>query len=165
VERIARSLLRIPVGPVVAAVAVAGIWMLGNTPDAAARVPELRTLNVNTAIAKAAHAGYFTNVSFRKGGGIAGTVVAQRPEPRVVFDKHSTIVLVVTRGAAQVKVPDVRHLPVDEARRRIDRGNLRVGHVTYRRDPELEPDRVIATRPKQNTLVDAYSTVDIVAAD
>lgn len=147
-----------------AVIAVAGIWLMSGTPTASARIPSLAGMQINPAIAKAAKAGYFTKVEFRRGGGIAGTVVGQDPVPGVVRDKHSTIVLRVTRGAAQVRVPDVRHLPVDEARRRIDRGNLKPGTVTFRNEPKLEPDRVISTVPKAGTLVDVNTRVDIVAA-
>ncbi len=167
-ERFVKSILellaRLPVGPLVAVVAVAGVYLMSGTPDASARIPHLLGLQVNPAIAKATTAGYFTEVVFRAGGGIAGTVVRQQPETAVVRNKNTTITLEVTRGAAQVRVPDVRRLPVDEARRRIDRGNLKPGTVTYKKDPELESDRVISTVPASGALVDVNTTVHIAAA-
>jgi serine/threonine-protein kinase len=63
-----------------------------------------------------------------------------------------------------VKVPDVRGVPVDEARRQLDRGNVRPGAVTYREHDEIQRDRVITTVPPPGRLVDVNTTVDIIAA-
>ena len=101
---------------------------------------------------------------FRRGGGIAGTVVRQDPPAGVLVNKRSRITLVVTKGAAQVRVPDVRGIQVDEARRRLDRGNVVPGDVTYKKDKTRVSNRVITTVPAPGKLVDAYTKVEIIAA-
>lgn len=164
VDRILRSLAKIPPGPAIGIVAVAALWLMSGAPDAAHRVPELEGLQVNPAIAKAAEAGFHTKVVFERRGGIAGTVFGQSPDELTVSEKGTTIVLRVTKGAPQVKVPDVRGVDVDEARRRLDRSHVTPGAVTYRRDEKLRRDVVITTVPGAGTLVDVGTKVDIVAA-
>jgi eukaryotic-like serine/threonine-protein kinase len=164
VDRVLKLLARTPVGPVVAVVTVAGLWLLSGTPAAAHRVPDLEGLQVNPAIARAAEEGYFTKVVFRRVGGIAGTVINQSPEARVVRNKGTRILLEVTKGAAQVKVPDVRGVVVEEARRQLDRGHVTPGAVTYTEHAGTASNHVIKTDPPAGKLVDVETTVDIVAA-
>jgi beta-lactam-binding protein with PASTA domain len=164
VERALHLLARIPAGPIVAVISVLGLLMMQGTPVAAQRVPELEGLDVNRAVAIAAKDGFFTKVVFKPGGGVAGTVTRQSPEAEVISTKRATIVLRVTKGVAQLRVPDVRRLPVDEARRRISDGHLTAGAVTYTDDPDIESNHVITSDPKPNALVDIGTTVDLVAA-
>lgn len=119
---------------------------------------------MNRAIARAAKDGFFTKVEFREGGGVAGTVIRQQPEAQVVRNKRSTIVLEVTKGAAQIKIPDVRLIPVDDARRRLSDAHLRPGAVRYQKGGEIRSNSVIRTVPPHGTSVDVDSTVDIIAA-
>ena len=163
-DRVLKLLARVPVGPVVAAVTVAGLWLLSAAPTAAHRVPDLEGLQVNPAIARAADEGYFTKVVFRRGGGIAGTVIDQTPQARIVRDKGTRIVLAVTEGAAQVKVPNIKGVVVEEARRRLDRGHVTPGAVTYVEHAGARSNHVIRTDPPAGKLVDVGTTVDIVAA-
>ena len=164
VERALHLLARIPAGPIVAVISILGLVVMQGTPAAAQRVPELEGLDVNRAVAIAAHDGFFTKVDFKPGGGVAGTVTGQSPQAEVISTKRATIVLRVTKGVAQLRVPDVRRLPTDEARRRITDGHLTPGAVTYNDDPDIESDHVITTDPKPNALVDIGTTVDLVAA-
>ena len=163
VERALHLLARIPAGPIVAVVAVLGLLMMQGTPSAAQRVPELEGMDVNRAVAVAAHDGFFTKVVFKPGGGVAGTVIRQSPDAPQIGTKRQTIVLEVTKGVAQLRVPDVRRLPVDEARRRIADGHLAPGAVIYEDHPDIEPNHVITSDPAPNALVDIGTTVDIVA--
>lgn len=164
-ERLFRFLTKVPVGPIIGVVAIGGIWLMSGTPAAAHRVPDLEGLQVNAAIAQAADEGYFARVVERSAGGIAGTVVRQDPPARAIRDKGTELVLVMTRGAPQVRVPAVTGLVVEEARRRIDRVHLDPGVVTYRKDDKQQPNHVITTVPAPGKLVDVGTTVEIIAAD
>ncbi len=167
-EHILRYLLRylskIPPGPVVGVIALVARVLMSGSPTASHRIPELEGLQVNPAIAAAAKDGFETKVVWERSGGVAGTVVRQTPEELTIRDKLSTITLHVTRGAAQVKVPDVRGVDVDEARRRLDRGNVTPGAVSYRDDDKVRSDDVITTVPPPGRLVDVGTKVDIIAA-
>jgi eukaryotic-like serine/threonine-protein kinase len=164
VDRVLRYLTKIPPGPVVGVIVIVALWMMSGATGAAAQIPELEGLQVNPAIAQAAEDGFFTKVVFARSGGVAGTVVRQSPDELTIHDKGTTITLRVTKGAPQVKVPDVRGVEVEEARRRLDRGNVTVGSVTYRNDDEVQANKVITTVPAPNTLVDVNTKVDIIAS-
>jgi serine/threonine-protein kinase len=164
VDGLTRWLVRVPAGPVIAAAAIAGLWGMSVQTTSLARVPELTRLDVTTAQREAAAAGYSTSFSLRDGPDRAGTVLDQQPEPGSFLARRSVIALAVSRGAKQVGVPDVRGMPVEEARRVIQGAELTPGDVTYRRAVGKEPDRVISTDPPQGATVDAGTRVDVVAA-
>jgi serine/threonine-protein kinase len=103
-------------------------------------------------------------VALRTGPGRAGTVLEQQPEPGDFLARRSAIVLAVSRGARQVGVPDVRGMPVDEARRVLREAELTPGDVIYRRVASGEPNRVISTDPPGGATVDAGTSVAVVAA-
>jgi serine/threonine-protein kinase len=73
-------------------------------------------------------------------------------------------VLTVTKGARQVGVPDVRGMPVAEARRVLRDADLVPGDVTYRPRPDRESNRVYATDPPAGATVDAGTAVHVYAA-
>lgn len=154
----------IPVGPLIAAAAVAAIWWMSTGPGAAARVPDVRGLPADAAQTAAASAGYRTRITLQSGAGLAGTVLDQQPTPGDIAGKGTAIDLRVSTGAPQVKVPDVRGMPVDEARLVLKETGLEPGDVTYRRSPGREPNRVISTNPKPGATVDAATPVAVIAA-
>lgn len=133
-------------------------------PTSLARVPDMKGRDLNSAQKQAAAAGYPTSIALRAGPGRAGTVIDQRPEPGTYLAKRSSVVLAVTQGARQIGVPDVRGMPVDEARRVLEEADLTPGDVIYRRAANAEPNRVISTDPPGGATVDAGTTVNVVAA-
>lgn len=159
-----RALAKVPPGPVIGVVAIVAIWLMSASPTASTRVPDLEGLQVNPAISQAAAAGFFAEVVFRDGGGVPGTVIRQTPAEHTIHDKRTAIVLEVTEGAAQITVPDVRGMRVEEARRELDRYNLEPGTVVYRDGGEVGSNRVITTTPRPGASVDVGANVDIVAA-
>jgi eukaryotic-like serine/threonine-protein kinase len=163
-ERALKLLAKFPPGLLVAAAAVAGLWVWSGSPTAAHRIPELEGLDVNEAAALAAHEGFETAVEFQEGGGRAGTVVGQDPAPHQVRNKGATVTLLVTQGAHQVQVPDVTSMPADEARAELLNNHLRTGDVVYRDDPTREANRVITTEPPPGTTVDVDTEVTIIVA-
>jgi serine/threonine-protein kinase len=121
-------------------------------------------MDIRSAQKVAAAAGYSTSVVLRAGPGRAGTVLDQQPEAERFLGRRSAIILAVSRGARQVGVPDVRGMPVDEARRVLAEAELTPGDVTYRRETRAEPNRVISTEPPGGSTVDAGTKVDVFAA-
>jgi serine/threonine-protein kinase len=163
-DEIARWLRRVPAGPVVAVVSIVAVWFMSTRPTALAPVPDLEGASVIVAQTEAAAAGYTTRVTLKSGPGRAGTVLAQQPAPRTLLARGAAIVLFVTRGARQVGVPDVRGLPVAEARRVLREAGLTLGDVTYRPAPGREANRVITTDPPPGATVDAGTAVAVFAA-
>jgi serine/threonine-protein kinase len=164
-ERILRILAKTPPGPIVAAVAIGALVLMSSAPNASARIPMLEGMQVNPAIAEAADAGYFATVRWTEGGGLPGTVIGQEPDAMEIRDRGTSITIQVTKGSAQVRVPDVRGAHVDEARKVLDRGNVSPGAVVYRDEEKVKRDRVITTEPKPGTLVDVGTTVELIVAD
>jgi beta-lactam-binding protein with PASTA domain len=157
-------LRKIPVGAVIAVLSIAGLWAMSDAPTAPARVPNLVGHPAPSAQKIASADGFGTRVVFVSRGGVAGTVVGQGPEPRAIADRGTQIELAVTKGAQQIKVPDLRNMPADDARYVLRRGRLQPGDVTYERRPGKEPDRVITTRPAPGAVVDVGSTIDLIVA-
>jgi serine/threonine-protein kinase len=159
-----KLLRHIPVGGVVAVAAVAQLWVMSGSPTALDHVPDLVGLRGDVAQRQARASGYLAHFVIRPGPGRAGTVLDQRPDPGTLAGRSSAIDLFVTEGAPQVAVPDVRGMPVHEARQTLIRAGLEPGDVTYRRGTGAESDRVISSDPKGGSVVDAGSKVSIIAA-
>jgi eukaryotic-like serine/threonine-protein kinase len=157
-------LRKVPVGAAIAVIAVAGLWSMSRSATAPARVPDLVGRRVELANAIAKRDGYTTRVVLVPRGGVVGTVLSQDPVARSITARGTTIVLRVTKGAQQVRVPDLRDMPADDARFVLRRGHLKPGDVTYQRQPGKEPDRVITTQPGPGSVVDVGTTIDLVVA-
>ena len=163
-DQLTRMLKGIPPGPVLAAAFIALLAFMATQPDALARVPDLRGKRLHEAQSEAAAAGFTIRVVLRAGPGAAGTVLAQEPESRALSARRTPVVLTVTRGARQVAVPDVRGMPVAEARQVLKDADLTPGDVTYRPQPKGESNRVYATDPPAGATVDAGTSVHVYAA-
>ena len=150
-------------GPILTVAAIAGLWGMSTGSDALGRVPDLDGLQLKAAEARAQSAGYPTRVVLRSGPGLAGTVLDHEPAAGSFARRGSPIELRVTQGARQVRVPDVRGMPVAEAQRLLSEADLVPGIVTYRRDPQKEPNRVVTSVPAPGTSVDAGTDVDLTA--
>jgi serine/threonine-protein kinase len=155
------AFLRVPAGPVIAIAAVAALWTLSGTSGSVDRVPGLVGLRADVAGTLAAERGFLTEIELRPAGGVAGTVIDQRPRPDAFLERGSIVTVGVSRGAVRVKVPDVTSMPVDEARRALEEAGLAAGDVRYRTSAEAEGGRVASTEPKAGTEVDAGTKVEI----
>ncbi len=162
-DALTRWIKVIPAGPVVAVIAIVGLWAMGSSSKSLDRVPDLAGLHLGAAETLASASGYTTRVVLVTGPGVAGTVLEHRPAAGALLARGSAIELDVTRGARQVGVPDVRGLPVDDARRILREAGLEPGDVLYR-EYESEPHRVVATEPRAGTSVDAGTSVVVIAA-
>lgn len=151
-------------GPVLAAAAVTGLWAMSSSTAAVDRVPDLRGLQLDVAQVRASTSGYPTRVVLDAGPGVAGTVLDHEPPAGALQPRGSPIELRVTRGARQVRVPDVRGMPVREARQLLAEAELTPGSVTYGAAPGAEPNRVIASHPAPGASVDSGTSVHLTAA-
>jgi serine/threonine-protein kinase len=107
--------------------------------------------------------GFTPKIEARPQGGVAGTVIEQDPAPGEALDRGATITIFVTQGARQVTVPDVKGMPVDQARQVLRQAKLEPGDVVYRNVAGREPDRVVSTNPAAGRSVDEATRVEIVA--
>ncbi|HYZ92044.1 MAG TPA: PASTA domain-containing protein [Actinomycetota bacterium] len=163
-DRLIALVKQIPPGPVVAAAAIALLAAMATQPGSLAHVPEVTGASVQAAQARAAAAGFTTRVVLKSGPGAAGTVLGQQPASGTLAARRSAVVLFVTKGARQVGVPDVRGMPVAEARRVLAQAELTPGDVTYKPTRRAEPNRVYATDPPPGATVDVGTSVHVFAA-
>jgi len=91
----------------------------------------------------------------------AGVIVATRPPTGVTRPSGTRIGLVVSRGPADIRVPDVVGLEQEEARRRIENAGLRLGKVTQRAD-RGRPGLVLLQRPSPGIMSPHEGRVDLV---
>ena len=90
-------------------------------------------------------------------------VIETRPVASTQVEKGSTVVLVVSRGAEQVEVPDVRSLDREAAQGALRERDLEVT-VSEEETDEEEPGEVLRQDPAPGTRVDKGRTVTIVIA-
>jgi serine/threonine-protein kinase len=91
----------------------------------------------------------------------AGVIVATRPPTGATRPSGTRIGLVVSRGPADIRIPDVQGLELDEARRRLEAAGLRVGTVTSRVD-RGRAGLVLLQRPGAGIMSPHEGRVDLV---
>ncbi len=91
-----------------------------------------------------------------------GTVVATRPQAGVARPPGTRLTLVVSRGPANIPVPNLVGLTHRDAWELVEAAGLRVGRVTRRAVAEGEDGRIIDQRPAPGTLAPLGGRVNIV---
>jgi eukaryotic-like serine/threonine-protein kinase len=155
---------RIPIGGVLAFLAVALLWFLSASPGATAFAPAITGMPVQQANEVAAQHAFALRIVVRAGGGRAGTVVDQQPKPGTPLSKDEPITAVVTKGVPQVRLPVVRGKAVEDVRGALQAAGVKPGTVVFERDATVAPDHVITTKPGPGNYVDVGSTVEIIAS-
>jgi serine/threonine-protein kinase len=93
-----------------------------------------------------------------------GIVITTIPVPDSTVRSGDTVQLIVSMGETSV-VPDLIGLvDLDIARQRLDAANLELGNVSEQDDPteSVPPGAILSQNPGKDTLVEKFSTVDIV---
>jgi serine/threonine-protein kinase len=91
----------------------------------------------------------------------AGVIVATRPPTGATRPSGTPIGLVVSRGPADIRVPDVVGLEQAEARRRIESAGLKLGSVSTR-VARGRPGLVLLQRPTAGIMSPHEGRVDLV---
>jgi beta-lactam-binding protein with PASTA domain len=74
------------------------------------------------------------------------------------------VIVVVSRGAPTIPVPDLLGMSVADARTRLEAEGLQVGTVTRRRTAESNPGTVVGQKPAAGTLAAPGTVVDLIVA-
>jgi serine/threonine-protein kinase len=90
------------------------------------------------------------------------TVIEQDPLAAEPAEKGSTVTLTVSQGLG-VKIPPVRNLPADQARRKLENVDLQVA-VEKQASREIAPGRAITTDPPPGTEVECKSPVTLIVS-
>ncbi|RST19488.1 Stk1 family PASTA domain-containing Ser/Thr kinase [Streptomyces sp. WAC05374] len=80
-----------------------------------------------------------------------GTVMAADPAPGDRIRGNGQVTLTVSRGPRIVKVPNLKGLPLDEAKRELTKAGLAAGVITRALSQEFERGTVISTDPEAGT--------------
>ncbi|MBD5635498.1 MAG: Stk1 family PASTA domain-containing Ser/Thr kinase [Candidatus Eremiobacteraeota bacterium] len=93
-----------------------------------------------------------------------GTVLSQRPSPGESVPIHSSVVLVVSKGAQPVGVPDIVSQTLGDATNEVRARHLSL--VITERDPndQIPADTITSQSPQPGTQVDPNSTVNVVVS-
>ncbi|MBI3967470.1 MAG: PASTA domain-containing protein [Chloroflexi bacterium] len=129
-------------------------------------VPELRNLAIADATTRAKDAGFSVTTSGEEPSESRprGIVLRQEPLPSTQANRGSTLRLFVSSGPPPVGVPDVTGMPLDAARRELERAGLVVGKVEEREARDRGAGTVVELRPKQGAQAPKGSAVDVVTA-
>jgi serine/threonine-protein kinase len=91
----------------------------------------------------------------------AGVVVSTRPGTGATRPPAAPVGLIVSKGPADIKVPDVVGLDQEEARKRLEGAGLKVGKVRSR-DNRGKPGQVLQQRPAAGVFIPRESRIDLV---
>lgn len=93
-----------------------------------------------------------------------GVTMLTRPPATTVLGPGAPVIIVVSRGAPTIPVPDLLGMSQPDARTRLELDGLTLGTVTRRRTASGNPGTVVAQKPAAGTLAAAGTVVDIVVA-
>lgn len=94
-----------------------------------------------------------------------GVVVSTRPPEGTLRPPGARVDLVVSRGPAAVRIPEVTGLTELVARERIAAAGLRIGLVSVQREGRGRPGTVLSQRPNPGSLLPKGGRVDLVVND
>lgn len=93
-----------------------------------------------------------------------GLAMLTRPPAGTALAPGSGLILVVSRGAPTIAVPDLLGMAATDARTRLETEGLQLGTMTRRRTGGATPGTIVAQRPAAGTLAAPGTVVDIVVA-
>ena len=93
-----------------------------------------------------------------------GSVISQDPSDGTKASKGDEVHIVVSKGPAQVDVPDLVGMTQTEAEAALRAVGLRVGTITNKNDKETPAGQVISQDPAPGSTVARERTVDIVVS-
>jgi serine/threonine-protein kinase len=95
----------------------------------------------------------------------AGVIVATRPAGGASRAPGGAVDLIVSRGPAEIRIPDLVGLPQEQARERLESAGLRLGTITTRPDKRGQPGVVLEQRPAGGTLAPHEGRVSLVISN
>lgn len=128
-------------------------------------VPDVASLDAGLAERLVAAAGLMvTRVESVQAAAPTGLAMMTRPPAGTALAPGAGLILVVSRGAPTISVPDLLGMAAADARTRLELEGLRLGTMTRRRTSDASPGTVVEQRPASGTLAAPGSVVDIVVA-
>jgi beta-lactam-binding protein with PASTA domain len=128
-------------------------------------VPDVASLDAGLAERLVAAAGLMVSqVESVQAAAPRGLAMMTRPSAGTALAPGAGLILVVSRGAPTISVPDLLGMASADARTRLELEGLLLGTMTRRRTGDASPGTVVAQRPAAGTLAAPGTVVDIVVA-
>lgn len=128
-------------------------------------VPDVASLDAGLAERLVAAAGLMVSqVESVQAAASRGLAMMTRPSAGTALAPGAGLILVVSRGAPTISVPDLLGMASADARTRLELEGLLLGTMTRRRTAEASPGTIVAQRPAAGTLAAPGTVVDIVVA-
>jgi serine/threonine-protein kinase len=128
-------------------------------------VPDVASLETGLAQSLVAAAGLVVSrVESVQAAAPQGLAMLTRPPAGTALAPGAGVIMVVSRGAPTIAVPDVLGMASADARTRLELEGLQLGTVTRRRTADASPGIVVGQRPAAGTLAAPGTVVDIVVA-
>ena len=93
-----------------------------------------------------------------------GEVISQTPKAGTEVKRGDTISLVVSKGAEQVKVPDITGKTKSDAEKALKKAGFKVGRISYDYSSSVSEGRVVSQEIDGGDKTDKGSTIDFVVS-
>ena len=141
------------------------VRLTASSGPAAVSVPDVIAFELDQARQVVTAAGLKVgDVDTIPSGTAAGVIVSTRPPTGSYRQPGSALMLVVSRGPADIRVPDLLGLRQEDARQRLEAAGLRVGIVTRRPD-RRPPGVVVEQKPGAGVLSPHEGRVNLVISN
>ncbi|MCK1796337.1 Stk1 family PASTA domain-containing Ser/Thr kinase [Streptomyces sp. XM4193] len=163
IGRSRRALAAIVGAVVLVLVLGAGVWYINSGQFT--QTPSVLRLTQAQAEQKLDEAGLRVKVSRAHHATVdRGRVVATDPTPGSRIRGNGTVTITVSRGPEVVKVPQLKGVPLAEARKRLKSANLAAATVTREFSDTVDRGAVVATDPKAGSERRPGSAVSLVVS-
>ncbi|NLJ24894.1 MAG: Stk1 family PASTA domain-containing Ser/Thr kinase [Firmicutes bacterium] len=143
------------------------VWVVVSRGSRLIPVPDVVGLHIDEAKKQIIEAGLTVGVEtpVLEATVLQDYVVSQSPQPGTFLEEGLAVDLMVSRegiGRPLVVVPDLKGQPLEEAKARVRRLGLMIGHVWGDSNPALAPWEVILQNPPPGERVPQDSPIDFV---
>lgn len=92
----------------------------------------------------------------------AGEVISQTPVAGTKVKEQRIIHLTVSKGGQAILMPDLKGLPLEQAKERLDKLGLSIGAIENGNDQDMDDDVIISQSPQSSSKVNKGTLVNIV---
>lgn len=145
--------------------AAVGISLFWNSPDQNLFVPDMTGQDVAYASATFVNMGFVVELSYAPSETIPeGLVITQTPQPGSKANKGDMVTLTVSTGPAELIMPDLFGLPLEEAQNIIEAMGLGLADVVYELREDVPDNTVVSQIPAANSDVAEGAGVSLVVS-
>lgn len=95
---------------------------------------------------------------------VPGTVLSQDPAPEVTIEQNTKVTLTLAKEPPKVSMPNLKNVPYEDAKKRLEDMGLKVGVVYNKIDENVKKGHVISTNPEAGAETQKGGVVDMVVS-